>query len=121
MLSIHLHNLQFFANHGIHQEEKIWGNQFEVNVTVQYLPLSSPIIHLKDTIDYVAIFSLIKTRMNNPTNLLETLATEIAEAILAQFLQAELVTISIKKIRAPVIGLQGGVGVSLTLNRNNLK
>ena len=117
MLSIHLHNIIFFAHHGIHEEEKILGNEFEVNVTIKLTPYQLPVKHLSDTIDYIAVYDLIKKRMAVPTSLLETLATDIAGQILAAFALAEEVTISIRKIYAPVSQLRGSVGVSFELKR----
>ena len=34
MITIHLHHLIFFACHGLHEEEKILGNEYEVNAEV---------------------------------------------------------------------------------------
>lgn len=117
MLSIHLHNIILFAYHGIHEEEKILGNEFELNITVAYSPMKIPIKHLQDTIDYIAVYELVKRRMAIPTPLLETLASEMAAEILAQFLLAEKVSISIKKLYPPVFQFRGSVGVSFELVR----
>jgi dihydroneopterin aldolase len=120
MLSIHLHNIVFFAHHGIYEEEKILGNEFELNITIRHSPQHLPVKHLADTVDYIAVYELVKKRMAIPTSLLETLATEIAQQILAQFSLAETVFISIKKMHPPVSQLKGNVGVSFELNRKDL-
>lgn len=119
MLSIHLHNIIFFAHHGIYKEEKILGNEFELNLTIKHSPNRLPVKHLEDTVDYITVFELVKKRMAIPTPLLETLVTEIAQQILAQFSLAEAVFISIKKLHPPVSQLNGSVGVSFELNRNS--
>jgi len=120
MLSIHLHNLKLFAHHGIYEEEKILGNEFEINITIKHLPQHLPVKHMADTIDYVAVYDLVKKRMAVPTPLLETVITDIAQKILAQFLLAEEVSISIRKIHPPVSQMQGSVGVSFELKRKDL-
>jgi dihydroneopterin aldolase len=120
MLSIHLHNLRFFAHHGIYEEEKILGNEFELNITVKHSPQRLPVKHLEDTVDYIAVYELVKKRMAIPTPLLETLATEIAQQILLQFVLAEEVFLSIRKLHPPVSQLQGSVGVSFEIKRNSL-
>lgn len=117
MLSIHLHNLQFYSFHGVHDEEKILGGKFEVNVTVTYQPASTPIKSLAETINYVSIYALLKKRMDEPTPLLETIATEVAAEILQQFSLAEEVAISITKLHPPIVAFQGSVGVSYNLKR----
>ncbi len=121
MLSIHLHNIIIFAHHGIYEEEKLLGNEFELNITIKHSPQRLPVKHLEDTVDYIAVYELVKKRMAVPTSLLETLATEIAQQILAQFSLAETVFISIRKLYPPVSQLNGSVGVSFDLKRNSVK
>ncbi len=120
MLSIHLHNITFFAHHGIYEEEKILGNEFELNITIKHSPQRLPVRHLVDTVDYIAVYELVKKRMAVPTALLETLATEIAQQILAEFVLAEEVFLSIRKLHPPVSQLEGSVGVSFEMKRKEL-
>lgn len=117
MLSIQLHNIILHAYHGLYAEEKVLGNDFELNITVSYVPKKLPVQHISDTIDYVAVYELAKKRMALPTPLLETVVTEMGEEILAQFSLAEEVSISIRKIHPPIPQMQGSVGVSVTLKR----
>lgn len=120
MLSIHLHNIILRGYHGIYEEEKILGNDFELNITVRHSPVRLPVRHLADTIDYISVYELVKEHMAIATPLLETLATGIAQEILAQFSLAEGVFISIRKLYPPVSRLNGSVGVSFELTRNDL-
>ena len=120
MLSIHLHHINIFAHHGIYQEEKVLGNEFELNITIKHTPQRLPVKHLSDTVDYIAVYELVKQRMAIPTALLETVATEIASGILAKFLLAEEVSVAIRKKYPPVSGLDGSVGVSFELKRKDL-
>jgi dihydroneopterin aldolase len=118
LLTIHLHNLLFHAYHGLYAEEKLLGNDFEVNISIKHLPVKEKIISLEQTINYVAVHHLVKERMKMPTPLLETLAQEICESILEKFTLAEEVFFSIKKLNPPIINFQGSVGISFELNRN---
>src|ERR1700741_4026908 len=117
MLSIHLHNILFYGYHGIYGEEKLLGNEFELNITIKHSPQRLPVRHLADTVDYIAVYELVKKRMAVPTALLETLATEIAQQILAEFVLAEEVFLSIRKLHPPVSQLEGSVGVSFEMKR----
>lgn len=119
MLSIHLHNLIIFAHHGIYEEEKILGNEFELNITIKHAPRQLPVKHLSDTVDYSLVYELVKKRMAIPTPLLETVVTEIAQQILVEFSLAEEVSISIRKIYPPISQMQGSVGVSFVLSRQD--
>lgn len=120
MLSIHLHQLVFHAFHGLYEEEKILGNEFMVDLTVQHHPAIIPIHAINDTINYVALYELVKKRMEVPVLLLETLATSIAQDILLQFVLAETVNISITKLHPPISEFSGQVGVSFELNRDSM-
>lgn len=119
MLSIHLHQLKFTAHHGLHEEEKINGNSFEVDAVIYYHP--QKIIHsINQTINYEEVYKLIEERMQIATPLLETVAMEIAQKILQQFLLAEEIKIAIKKLHPPIKNMNGSVGVSFELKRKEI-
>jgi dihydroneopterin aldolase len=117
LLQIHLKNVQFFSYHGIFEEERILGNHFIVNITVNIAVDSMPVLHMNQSIDYVSVYNLVAKRMAIPTPLLETVITEIAQSILAQFSLALKVEIAIDKITPPIPSFEGKVGVSFTLER----
>jgi 7,8-dihydroneopterin aldolase/epimerase/oxygenase len=112
MMYIHLHKLRFHSFHGLYEEEKILGNDYEVDVSVGFMPQEVPIHHLDQTLDYTALFSLVKQRMAMPTPLLETLVTEIAMEIQSQYSEVTKISVSIKKLYPPVNNFEGSVGVS---------
>jgi len=116
-LQIHLKNLQFFSYHGIFEEERILGNHFEMNINVHVNANSIPVLHMKDSIDYVSVYDLVAKRMAIATPLLETVVTEIAQSILARYSLALKVEISIDKLTPPIASFEGKVGVSFTLER----
>ncbi|WP_438945568.1 dihydroneopterin aldolase [Sediminibacterium sp.] len=118
--SVLLKDLRFFAFHGLYEGEKVLGNDFLVNLEIGYTPKQFPVQHIEDTIDYAAVYQLVKSRMNIPTPLLETLVSDIASEILAQFSLSDYVRITIEKMRPPVPQFTGNLGVSLTLNREEI-
>ena len=111
MLSIGLNNLSFFAHHGLYEEERILGNQFTVNLQVQYEPDTVPVQHLDQTIDYTGLFHLVQEAMSTPFPLLETLVTTLGEEVRQRFPQVRFVNIAITKQRPPVEGWIGDVTV----------
>lgn len=117
-MKIHLEKIRLHCYHGLHSGEEILGGEFEVNLTAHYSPVELPVIHLNDTVDYTALYELVKARMQKPTLLLETLVTEIAAEILAKFSLVEEVNLSIYKLHPPIPNFQGSVGVAYTLKRN---
>ena len=111
VLTISLTHLRFFAYHGLYAEEKKTGNQFEINLTVSYTPSSEIITDISETINYVSLYELLKTEMQQPRGLLETLAMEIAEKIHTGFLLVKEIEISIAKTQPPIERFTGEVGV----------
>ena len=60
LLTIELKQLRFFGYHGLFEEEKRTGNEFEISLTLGIDPGGRIIRDLADTIDYAAIFELVK-------------------------------------------------------------
>jgi dihydroneopterin aldolase len=117
MLTIELSKLRFHAYHGLYHEEKKLGGDFEVNVTVLHQPVKIPVLHINETIDYTAVYTLIKEMMQQAQPLLETVATMIASEILKRFSHAEEVIVSITKLNPPMIAFEGMVGVRYAVKR----
>lgn len=117
-MQIHLQELRFFAYHGLYAFEKQLGNYFELNIHLTVTTTSLPVKEIHETVNYVAVFELVAKRMDIATPLLETVASEIAMQILAQFSLVEEVTISLYKLQPPIPQFEGKVGVSFTLNRS---
>ena len=111
LLTISLKKLSFFAYHGLYAEERKTGNEFEVNLSVSYLPISGTITDISDTVNYVQLYELLKTEMQKPRDLLETLVMEITEAIHLSFSQIKKVEIAVTKLHPPIPQFTGTVGV----------
>jgi dihydroneopterin aldolase len=116
MLFIHLHRLKFHSYHGIFEEEKMVGTQYEVSLSVGFNTPVLPIRELDQTIDYTALYTLVKSRMALPTPLLETIITELVDEIRSGYPIVEKISISVKKLYPPVNSFEGAVGVSFEWN-----
>lgn len=112
MITIHLHNLTFYSFHGVHEEERILGNEYEVNADVQFHEEQTQIDSLSETINYVSLYEIIRKRMEIPTHLLETIVMGIGNSIHEKFNYVSLINISLKKNHPPIEGIDGTVGVS---------
>ncbi len=111
LMTIELKKLHFFAFHGLYEEEKKTGNEFEVNLSVDYKPDTVVISEIADTINYAKLFDLVKAEMQKPRGLLETLAMEIVELIHSLYPQIIKAEISITKLYPPIAAFTGSVGV----------
>ncbi|HOZ78022.1 MAG TPA: dihydroneopterin aldolase [Ferruginibacter sp.] len=111
MFTIHLHHLKFFAYHGLYEEERKAGNNFEMDVDV-IADIPGTITKLEQTVDYAHVYAIIDERMKQPTALLETLVHDLVEKIHDYDNRIKSVSISIKKLSAPIKFFNGVVGVS---------
>ena len=112
MITVHLHNLHFNSFHGIHEEEKILGNEYIIDASVEFHEEIVVITSIHDTVNYVDIYNIIKERMSVPSPLLETIVMEIGNEIHNEFPQVRSINITLKKMYPPIEGIQGAAGVN---------
>ncbi len=112
MITIYLHKLIFFSFHGIHDEEKILGNEYEVNLEVTFEE-KWPVTKINETINYVTIFEVIRQRMNIPTALLETVVQDLVNQVHNIDDRIKTILVSVDKKNPPIANIEGSVGVSL--------
>ena len=113
MFTIHLHNCRFFAHHGLFKEEVVVGAGFEISLSASFEE-TGLITSMKETINYVAIYELVKKHFNQPRQLLETLAQEIAADIYTLDSRIKSIEIHLKKLNPPIANFTGNVGVSFS-------
>ncbi len=111
MITIHLNHIHFHAFHGLYEEEKILGNDYIIDASVHFKE-KDLITSIDKTINYVSIYNIIKTRMEIPALLLETVVMDIGSEIYKHFPNIGSVKISIKKMHPPIAGIEGYVGVT---------
>ena len=112
--TISLNNVRFRAYHGLYPEERQKGNDFVVNMQVQYAAPRKRVLELEDTIDYAALFSIINVIMQEPVDLLETLVQTIALKVKEVFNMVSAVTVSVEKLNPPIDKFSGTAAVSYT-------
>jgi dihydroneopterin aldolase len=117
LLTIHLNDIKFHGYHGLYEQEKILGNTFIVNLSLDFLAPVNGITSIDQTIDYVEIYELVKNRMQKPTPLLETIVVEIADRIFNQFPIAQKINVQITKEQMYIKSIEGNMSVSLNKTR----
>ncbi|MBM4170033.1 MAG: dihydroneopterin aldolase [Ignavibacteria bacterium] len=116
---IRLHNAVFYAYHGVLTDEQNLGGKFEVDVDL-YCDLSrgAKTDHLKQTIDYEAVYDCIRSLiLERKYFLIEAVANTIAEGLLARFRKLRKVTVRVRKPGAPVKGVIDFVEVEISRGR----
>lgn len=102
---IALEGLKFHAFHGVYPHERESGNWFEVDVTVDTdFSKAAKTDELDGTVDYEALYKVVRDEMDKPSKLLETVGKNIVEEILKQFPKVTNVELKISKINPPIGG-----------------
>ncbi len=112
--TIELRGLRLFAEHGMYQEERLVGNEFEVNIALDVKAPKKTITSIEQTINYVEVFRIVQEIFSERKQLLETCAMEISDALQQQFNEIEKISVSIKKIAPPIINFTGSVVVTFS-------
>ena len=98
-----LHEVRFYAFHGVMPQERSVGGEFLVSVKVGY-PLEKAMSSddVADTRNYAALYELVKKEMMQPSSLLEHVMGRIVEAIEKAFPEVASVEVKIKKVNPPM-------------------
>lgn len=113
---IYLRNLRFHALHGVEAQERLTGNDYEIDLRLQ-VDVSRAMVSddVADTVNYASVYELTRREMARPSNLVEHVAARIAERIMAQWPVVGAVDISLTKVNPPMGADCKGAGVELHL------
>ena len=117
-MRISLNKLLFVGYHGLYPEEKKLGNNYSVEIDIDFTPKQGVIDQLDQTIDYVNVYAIVKKWMEIPTPLLETLVGKIADDILSSQALANKVFVKITKLHLPISSFEGNVSVKIEKSRS---
>jgi dihydroneopterin aldolase len=117
-MRISLNKLLFVGYHGLYPEEKKLGNNYSVEIDIDFTPKQGVIDQLDQTIDYVHVYAIVKKWMEIPTPLLETLVGKIADDILSSQTLANKVFVKITKLHLPISSFEGNVSVKIEKSRS---
>ncbi|MEG1617410.1 MAG: dihydroneopterin aldolase [Bacteroidales bacterium] len=115
---IELEHVKFFAYHGVMPQERIVGNNFEVNLRIRVdfkEALDSDL--LDNTISYADVYEVIKKEMMIPSDLIEHVAGRILRALTATWPTIEGIELKVSKINPPIPGDVERASVILKWNK----
>ena len=112
--SIELNRIRFFSYHGVAEQERRVGNDYEVSLRVDYpLERAMESDSLCDTLDYAALYALVSAGMSVPSQLLEHVAGRIWRAISRRFPCVAGGRLRIAKLTPPIPGEIGEAVVTV--------
>ncbi len=100
-----LEGMRFYGFHGVNPEERVLGQEYLVDLTVELdLGGAGRSDRLDDTISYTHIYRAVREVMEGePRNLLEAAAQAIADRVLSDF-PVDSVIVRVKKPHPPIRG-----------------
>jgi len=116
MGKILLEGMEFFAYHGCFHEEQVIGTKFVVEVELEIDTTKSEVSdHLQDTVNYQAVYSLVRHEMEQKSQLIEHVCRRILNAIKNAFPGITALQVTVSKVNPPLGGKVKQVTCVLTL------
>lgn len=109
--TIELNSIRFFAEHGMYEEEKRVGNEFEVDVSIACESPKELVTSIGQTVDYTEVYRILQEEFAERQFFIETVAMKVADKLKHQFPEIETVKISIRKLNPPITNFSGSVGI----------
>ncbi len=118
MSQIFLEGLEFYAYHGCFREEQVIGTWFNVDVVLwgdfEKAALTD---NIDATVNYLSVYRTLKTEMEIPSKLLETVVVRMIDKVLCTYSLVEKIEIKLSKMNPPLGGKLKSVSVKLEKTR----
>lgn len=116
---IYLRNVRFHAFHGVLPQEGIVGNEYLVNLVVDYdFSSAMKTDDLQGTLNYAEVYQKVREEMAVPSKLLEHVAGRIAHRLFSDFPEIQKLQLSITKVNPPMGADSDGAGVEVVLTND---
>lgn len=116
---IYLRNVRFLAFHGVLPQEGIVGNDYLVNLVVDYdFSSAMKTDDLQGTLNYAEVYQKVREEMAVPSKLLEHVAGRIAHRLFSDFPEIQKLQLSITKVNPPMGADSDGAGVEVVLTND---
>lgn len=113
--TITIDRLRLHCNHGVLEQERLVGNEFDVTVVFDY-DASKAVLsdNIFSAISYTEVIDVIRRTMQTPSSLLEHVAGRVIDALATVFPSILSIAVSITKIAPPIPVQMQGVTVSIS-------
>ncbi len=113
---IYLRDIRLHAYHGVLEQEKAVGADFNVSLRVGYdVTAAMQSDDVCDTVNYAELYALVKREMSQPSQLLEHVAGRIVKAIQEEFPLVTSIDLELTKLNPPMGAACQGAGVEIHL------
>ena len=111
---IAIEGIKLYAYHGCLEEEAVIGGSYIVDVLLETsLEKAGTTDELRETIDYVKVYEIVKAQMAIRSKLIEHVAKRISEEIKKEFKPLDRVEVKVIKLNPPMNGNVEKVSVTI--------
>jgi len=113
---IQIEGMEFYAYHGHFEEERIVGNHFKIDLTIETKLQAAAISdQIEDAVNYQEVYNLVKAEMEIKSALLENVANRIITAIYKSFdTKIQSVKVKVSKMNPPLNGKIKNVSIVMS-------
>lgn len=116
MSLITIENMEFYAYHGHFEEEQKIGTWFSLDLIMDVDTSKAELSdELEDTVDYSAVYQVVKEQMMIPSKLLENVGRRILNTIKERFPEVKDAQLKVRKMNPPLGGKMAFVALELKL------
>ena len=115
---IYLDDMYFYAYHGVMEQERLVGGEYSVSLAVEAdLTEAVRTDDVADTINYAALYEIVKSEMAVSSKLLEHVAGRIGRRAMETFERITTLTVRVTKLNPPMGADSKGASVELIMTR----
>ncbi len=119
---VFIDGMKFHSFHGVMEQERLTGNDYTVSVRAGYdLSRAVHTDNVDHTLNYAAVYEVVKREMAKPSKLIEHVAGRIAESLFDSFPLILSLEVKIIKHNPPMGADCYGAGVEIHLTNDKTK
>ncbi len=120
---IEIDRMKVRARHGVHAQERVVGNDFEVSLSVAVVTgrirTAALTANVQHTVSYAELADIISEVMAHPSDLLETVAYAIQREVCGKYPEITGGRVTVSKLTPPIPAVMDRASVTLEWNENN--
>ena len=118
MSTIAIEGMEFYSYHGHFEEESVIGTKFNLDLYIETdTQKAEKSDNLNETVNYLAVYQVVKKEMEKPSYLIEHVARRILDSVIESFPTIESAEIKFRKMNPPLGGQMESVSITLSAIR----